>query len=182
MFEQLSELGQQFANESIVKNNAIPNKLNQEVINEVNNSIFSGLHKLLADGNIKQLSSLFDVNNDLDSTDPVVQKLTEKLTSDLEIKFDLSSVTASKVAGDVIPQVLNSLVTKIKDPNDGSFDIYDFVRGLSSNGEYNQSNEDYFKIDKEFGLDQNTDVKLDMEDALGLNNSSIIDSLKRFFS
>jgi hypothetical protein len=134
MFEQLSELVQQFANESIVKNNSIPNEIKQEVINEVNYSMFLSLQKLLVEGKIKQLSSLFDGKNDLDSTHSLVQILAKKLTDDLGKKFELSSATASKVAGDMIPQVLKTLVTKIKDPNDESFNISDFARGLSSNG------------------------------------------------
>ena len=130
---------------------------------------------------MKLLYSLFDRNNNLGSTHSVVQKITEKLTSDLVEKFDLSSAIASKVAGDMIPQVLNSLVTKIKDSNDESFNIFDFVRGLSSNGEYNRSNEYYLKMHKKFGLNQKKDVKPDMEDALAHSNySSIIGSLKKF--
>jgi hypothetical protein len=183
MFEQLTQLVQQFGNEAIVKNNAVPNEQTQRVINEVSSSIFSGLQKLVSEGDIKQLSSLFEGNNAQDSSHPTVQKLTEQLTGNLGEKFGLSSAAASGVAGNMIPQILNSLITKAKDPNDKSFNISDFVRGLSSNGAHiPEVMNAISNYGSQFGLDQNADGKVGMEDAIALTkNGSLSGLLKKFF-
>jgi hypothetical protein len=43
MLEQLLELAKQYGNEAVVKNNAIPNEQNEEVIKETGKSMLSGL-------------------------------------------------------------------------------------------------------------------------------------------
>ncbi len=183
MFEQLTQLVQQFGNDAIVKNDAVPNEQNQEVINEVGSSVFSGLQKLVYEGDIKQISSLFEGNNAQDSSHPVVQKLTGQLTANLGEKFGLSSAAASGVAGNMIPQVLNSLITKVKDPNDKSLNVSDFVRGLSSNGAHIPEIMDTIsKYGGQLGLDQNGDGKVGMEDAVALTkNGGLSGLLKKFF-
>ena len=49
MFEQLTQLVQQFGNESVVKNDAIPNEQNEAVMNEASSSILSGLQNIVSD-------------------------------------------------------------------------------------------------------------------------------------
>lgn len=108
MFEQLTQLVQQFGNESVVKNDAIPNEQNEAVMNEASSSILSGLQNIVSGGGVDQLAGLFQGNNALDSSNPVVQKLTEQLTGNLGEKFGINSKTASSVAGNLIPQILGS--------------------------------------------------------------------------
>ena len=43
MFEQLTQLVQQFGNDAVVRNDAIPNEQNEAVMNEASSSIISGL-------------------------------------------------------------------------------------------------------------------------------------------
>lgn len=183
MFEQLTQLVQQYGNEAVVKNDAVPNEQNQGVLNEVSTSVFSGLQKLVAEGDIKQLSSLFQGNNAQDSSHPTVQKLTEQLKENLGQKFGLSSAAASGVAVNMIPQILNSLITKVKDPKDKSFNVSDFVRGLSLNGAHiPEVINTISNYGSQFGLDQNADGKVGMEDAIALTkNGSLSGLLKKFF-
>ena len=79
---------------------------------------YPGLQKIASEGGVEQLAGLFQGNNAQDSSNPVVQKLTEQLTGSLGEKFGLDNATASGVAGNLIPKVLGSLVNKAKDPND----------------------------------------------------------------
>jgi hypothetical protein len=167
MFEQLTQLAQQFGVESVVKNNAIPNEQNEAVMTEASNSIFSGLQKIVSEGGADQLAGLFQGNNAQDSSNPVVQKLTEQLTGNLGEKFDINSETASGVAGSLIPQILGSLVNKAKDPNDSSFQISDVIAAISGNSAQNSGIMDAIsKYGGQFGLDQNADGKVDLGDAM----------------
>ena len=87
MFEQLTQLVQQYGNEAVVKNQSIPNDQNEGVINEASSTILSGLQKILAEGGTNDLASLFQGNNASDSSNPVVQKLTEQFSGNLGYKL-----------------------------------------------------------------------------------------------
>ncbi|MEZ7504388.1 DUF937 domain-containing protein [Flavobacterium sp. Arc2] len=184
MFEQLTQLAQQFGVDAVVKNDAIPNEQNEAVINEASSSIVTGLQKVVAEGNISQLGELFQGNNAQDKSNPIVQKLTEQLTGNLGEKFGLNSVAASEVAATLIPKILNALVSKAKDPNDSSFEISDIIGAISGNGTNAGIMDTISKYGGQFGLDQNADGKVDVADAmeaLKKNGGGLGDSLGSLF-
>lgn len=166
MFEQLTQLVQQFGNDAVVKNDAVPNEQNEAVMQEASNSIVDGLKNMAAEGNISDLSSLFQGNNASDTSNPVVQKLTEQLTGNLAEKFGLSSDAASGVAGSFIPKVLGSLVGNAKDPNHKGFEVADIVNAISGGNGNAGLMDAVSKYGGQFGLDQNADGKVDMSDAM----------------
>lgn len=166
MLEQLTQLVQQYGGEAIVKNEAIPNELNQEVMQQAGSSIFSGLQKMASEGNIDQLAGLFQGNNAASDSNPVVQQLSEQLTGDLGQKFGLSTEAASGVAGSLIPNVLGSLINKAKDPNQKGFEISDIVNSISGGNGSSGLMDAISKYGGQFGLDQNNDGKVDMSDAM----------------
>ena len=166
MFEQLTQLVQQFGNDAVVKNDAVPNEQNEAVMQEASNSIVDGLKNMAAEGNISDLSSLFQGNNASDTSNPVVQKLTEQLTGNLGEKFGLSSDAASGVAGSLIPKVLGSLVGNAKDPNHKGFEVADIINAISGGNGNAGLMEAVSKYGGQFGLDQNADGKVDMSDAM----------------
>jgi hypothetical protein len=167
MFEQLTQLVQQFGKEAVVENNAIPNENNEGVMNEASSSIISGLKKIVSEGGVEQLAALFQGNNAQDSSNPVVQKLTKQLTGNLGEKFGLSNEVASGVATGMIPKVLGSLVNRAKDTNDSSFQISDIVNAISGGSGQNSNIMDAIsKYGSQFGVDQNADGKVDMSDAI----------------
>jgi hypothetical protein len=166
MFEQLTQLVQQFGNDAVVKNDAVPNEQNEAVMQEASNSIVDGLKNMAAEGNISDLSSLFQGNNASDTSNPVVQKLTEQLTGNLGEKFGLSSDAAAGVAGSLIPKVLGSLVGNAKDPNHKGFEVADIINAISGGNGNAGLMEAVSKYGGQFGLDQNADGKVDMSDAM----------------
>ena len=166
MFEQLTQLVQQFGNDAVVKNDAVPNEQNEAVMQEASNSIVDGLKNMAAEGNISDLSSLFQGNNASDTSNPGVQKLTEQLTGNLGEKFGLSSDAASGVAGSLIPKVLGSLVGNAKDPNHKGFEVADIVNAISGGNGNAGLMDAVSKYGGQFGLDQNADGKVDMSDAM----------------
>jgi len=165
MFEQLTQLVQQFGQDAVVKNNAVPNEQNEAVMNEASTSIFSGLQKMASQGGIEELASLFQGKNAQDINNPAVQNLTQQLSGNLNQKFGLSTETSSGVAGNIITQVLGSLVNKAKDPNDKSFQISDLIGAITGGGAQTSGIMDAIsKYGTQFGLDQNADGKVDMQD------------------
>lgn len=165
MFEQLTQIVQQFGNEAVVKNSAIPNEQNEAVINETNNSIFSSLQNIATKGDLSQLAGLLQ-GNEINSTNPTVHEITNKVTNSLTEKFGLSSEIASGVATNMIPQILSSLINKAKDPKDGSFNLSDIISSLTGGDSAQNSGimEAISTYGIHFGLDGNSDGKVDLED------------------
>lgn len=166
MFEQLTQLVQQYGNDSVVKNQAIPNEQNQEVMNEASSSILSGLQKMLSEGGTSDLAGLFQGNSASDGSNPVVQKLTEQLSGNLGSKFGLEGTTASGVAASLVPKVLGALFGNAKDPNHKGFEISDLVNAISGGNGNAGLMDAISKYGTQFGLDQNADGKLDVSDVM----------------
>ena len=172
MFEQLTQLVQQYGGDAVVNNTAVPNEHNEAVIQETSSSIFSGLQKIASEGGAEQLAGLFNGTSKLDSSNPVVQQITQQLSGSLGEKFGLSSADSAGVASGMIPQVLSSLVNKAKDPNDSSFNISDIISSISGNsGQASGIMDTINKYGMQFGLDQNNDGKVDVADAMALTKS-----------
>lgn len=172
MFEQLSQLVQQYGGDAVTNNAAVPNEHNEAVINETSNSIFEGLKKIASEGGGEQLAGLFNGNSPIDNSNPVVQQISQQLSGSLGQKFGLSSTDSSGVASNLIPQILGSLVNKAKDPNDSSFQISDIINSISGNSTQASGIMDTIsKYGVQFGLDQNNDGKLDVADVLVVTKS-----------
>jgi len=172
MFEQLTQLVQQYGGAAVVNNNAVPNEHNEAVISETSNSIFAGLQKIASEGGGEQLAGLFSGKTPIDSSNPVVQQITQQLSGNLGQKFGLSSEASSGVASGMIPQILSSLVNKAKDPNDSSFQISDIISSITGNsGQASGIMDTISKYGMQFGLDQNNDGKVDVADVLVVTKS-----------
>lgn len=165
MFEQLSQIVQQYGNEAVVKNKAIPNEQNEAVLNETSNSIFSSLQKIATKSDLSQLASLLQGNN-LDTTNPAVQEITHNVTDSLTEKLGLSHDTAFGAATNMIPQILDSLVNKAKNPKETSFNISDIISSLTGGDSAQNSGimEAISTYGIHFGLDENRDGKVDLDD------------------
>ena len=171
MLEQLTQLVQQYGNDAVVKNPSIPNEQNEGVMNEASSTILSGLQKMLAEGGTNDLANLFQGNNASDSTNPVVQKLTEQFSGNLGSKYGINSASASGVAASLIPTVLGALIGNAKDPNHKGFEISDLVNAISGGNGSAGLMDAISKYGTQFGLDQNADGKLDASDVMAVVSS-----------
>lgn len=165
MFDQLLELAKQYGTDAVVKNNAIPNEKNEEVIKETSNSMLAGLQEMANGGNLGDLAGLLSGKSKLNSNNPVIKQLTEKVSGSLGSKFNLPQETSNGVANNMIPQILGSLINKAKDPKEKGFNIEDLV-GSISGGKGGDLMEMVTKYGGAFGLDQNGDGKVDLQDAI----------------
>jgi len=166
MFEQLTQLVQQFGQDAVVKNDAVPNEQNEAVMNEASTSILDGLKNMASGGNVSDLANLINGNSAANANNPVVQKLTEQLTGKLGEKFGMGSEAASGVAGNLIPKVLGSLVGNANDPNHKGFEVSDLVTAISGGSGNSSLIDAVSQYGGQFGLDQNADGKVDMSDAM----------------
>lgn len=183
MFQQLSQIVQEYAKTAVVQNNAIPNEQKEAVINETSNSIFSSLQKMASDGDLSQLANLLK-SEKLDSNNPAIKEITNSVSSSLSEKFGLSSTTASGAVTAMIPQILNSLIGKAKNTKDSSFNLSDIANALSDGN--SAQNEGIMEMIStygiHFGLDQNADGKVDIDDAIELSKKGGVSGMfKKLF-
>lgn len=165
MFEQLTELVKQYGADAVVNNPAVPNEQNEAVMDEANGSILSGLKDMVASGNIGDLAGMLSGKTPIDMNNPVVAELAGKVTGNLGEKFGLSPEAAGSVADGLIPQVLSGLVNKAKDPNQPRFNIQDIIASIS-NGQGGGLMDMVTKYGGQFGLDQDGDGQVNMNDAV----------------
>ena len=164
MLDQLTQLAKQFGQEAVVNNKAIPNELNQSIVNETGNSLMAGLQKMASEGNFEQLAGLLQGNN-ANASNPAVKDLVNQVSGNLGQKFNIDSNAANGIASNMIPQILGSLIGNAKDPNVKGFEMSDLVNAISGSGNSGLM-EAVSKYGGQFGLDQNNDGKVDMQDAM----------------
>lgn len=194
MLENLLNLIKENAGDAIINNPAVPNEQNDAVVQEAGSSIMSGLQGLLAQGNAKDVLSLFSDPSAVNNSNPVVQQLGGGFLNSLMSKFGLDSGSAGGIVSSLLPTVLSQLVSKTNNSNDGSFDIQGIFNSLSGG---NTSGLDVQGILNKFtggggagaggGLDRDGDGDVDLQDLTaafaggGSGGGSPLDSLKGLF-
>lgn len=168
MFEQLTQLVQQFGQQDVVENAAVPNEHNEAVMSEASASIIDGLKNIAAqNGGSALIGKLFEGTNASDATNPVVAMITNQLSGSLGQKLGLDSAAASGVAASLIPKVLGALVGGAKDPNNSQIQLNDVIASITGGGaNAGGLMEMVTKYGGMVGLDQNGDGKVDVADAM----------------
>jgi hypothetical protein len=169
MLEQLTQLVQEFGQDAVVKNEAIPNEQNEAVLKEIGNSIFSSLQKIANEADLSQIAGLLQ-GKDIDKNNPTIQKITQEVSNSLTQKSGINPATASSVATKMIPKVLSSLINKANDPKDTSINLSGLLDSLTGGDspEHASIMHAIGTYGIHFGLDQNSDGKVDLDDAIEL--------------
>ena len=167
MFEQLTQLVQQYGQDAVVKNPAIPNEQNEAVMEEAGSTILDGLKGVLGQsGGMEQLGGLLG-GGSAESSNPIVSMITTQLVNNLGSKFGIGGGAASALATSMIPKVLGSLIGNANDPAKPGFQMTDLVGAITGGGAQSGGLMDAVsKYGGAFGLDQNADGKVDMGDAI----------------
>lgn len=144
MLEQISELVKQYGQETVVNNPDVPNEENNAVLAEATNTITGGMQNMLAGGGLQDIISMFTGGGNNQSNtqgggiggllkNPVVSMMVGHLISKLVGKFNMSPAQASNISNNLIPNVLNGLVTRTKstDPANDAFDLNDLIGSLT---------------------------------------------------
>jgi hypothetical protein len=132
MLENLIDLIKQHAGSAIINNPAIPNSQNDAAVAETGNSIISSLKNMISSGNGQDVLNLLQGKGGDIATNPAVQNISSVFVQSLMNKFGLDQNTANGIAGNLIPNVLQSLVNKTNDPNDSSFNLEGIISHLTA--------------------------------------------------
>lgn len=139
MLEELFNLVKGSATDSVINNTEIANENNDAVMAEATNTVAGGLQNMLAGGGLENILSLFNNqgNNSQQGglmNNPIVSMMIGHFIGKLTGKFNMQPAQASSVANNLIPDVLNKLVSQTNDPNNSSFDINSIIGSLTGGG------------------------------------------------
>ena len=178
---------QQSGQQEVVNNPAIPNEYNDQVMSEAGNSIVGGLQQALSGGGLAQVMKLFGQGgsqNGISSlvSNPLVQNIISQFTGKLSGQFNLDHSQASQVSSNLIPQVLQNLAGKVKDPNDNSVDINGVMQSLTGG---QSSGIDFSNLLNKFSGDVDGDGDTDLQDIMakmsGGSGGGVLDMVKGLF-
>ena len=136
MLDQLINLVEQHAGSAIINNPAIPNQFNQAAIKEVAQQIFTGLQNHATSGNLQQLTSLFQSGTASVGTNPIVSQLISSVAGSVTSKYNVSPQEAKIMASNLLPTVINQLVTKTNNPSDPSFDLSSMMQTFTGSSNF----------------------------------------------
>lgn len=149
MIDQIQQIVQQLTEKAVNGNENISNNLAGNVAKETGSSLMEGLKSAVSGGNMSDVMNMFsgtDVNSL--TSNPVVKNIIDSLSSKLGTNVGLDANTSSNFAGSVIPQVLSTVLDKVKS---GDFNISEILSSFSGGSSM---------------LDQNGDGKLGIDDAI----------------
>ncbi|MEO5562714.1 MAG: DUF937 domain-containing protein [Chitinophagaceae bacterium] len=167
MFENLIKLVRQNAGDTIIDNPAIPNERNDEAVHETGNSIIDTLKQALAGGNVKDVMKIFSGDSAQVNNNPLTRQASGSLIEKLISQFGLDGQQATKVADNLVPNVMNQLSQKTANPSDKSFDIQSIFNHLSGGKTGGMDIQGLLSKFKR-GLDTDHDGDVDMQDLKGL--------------
>lgn len=169
MFDQLSQLVQQFGEQAIVKNQQVPNELNEAVKNEAGNGILEALSGIANSGQANLLTDFLKGNGN-QKDHPIMDLVQQQVGTKLGNQFSMDSQTVQGITKDLIPNVLGQLVGNAKNPNVKGFEIQDLVEMITK-GDSNAKGSILSQLGTSM-LDQNGDGKLDLNDAMSALSGS----------
>jgi hypothetical protein len=169
MLEQLLNLIKQQGEESVVRNPAIPNEQNNQVLNEAGNSIINGLQGALAGGGLSQVMKLLSGGGSTSGgilDNPLVQNIMQSFTGKLTNQYNVSPAQAVNVSSSLIPQVLQGLSNKVADANDPSVDINSVMQSLTGGQTSGINFQDLLQKFQGAGGDVDGDGDADLQDII----------------
>ncbi len=135
MLKELFDLVRQNAQETVIENTEVPNEQNDEVVAEATNTVASGMRNMVAGGGIQNLLSLFKGGRGKKNllSNPIVSMMMGHFAGKLMNKFNMNNNQANKLSGNLIPDVLSSLIGKTNDPNEPGFSLEKLIGSITGN-------------------------------------------------
>ena len=125
MLDQLLDLVKQFGKETVVENPEVPNEYNEDIITDATKTIGSGFQNIMAGGGFQNILDLFKGGGSTSNSaagsgggiggllkNPIVTMMIGYFINKLVSKYKMSPSSASNVSNNLIPNVLNGLITK----------------------------------------------------------------------
>lgn len=136
MLKQLFDLVKGLATETVINNPDVPNEHNNEVVAEATNTVASGLRNVVAGGGLQSLLGLFGSGGNNKKgllSNPIVSMMMGHFAGKLMNKFNMNNSQANNLSGNLIPDVLGSLINKTNDPNDTGFSLEKLLGSITGN-------------------------------------------------
>ena len=135
MLKELFDLVKGLATQTVTNNPDVPNEHNDAVVAEATNTLASGFRNIVAGGGLQSLLSLFSGGSNKKSllSNPIVSMMMGHFASKLMNKFNLNNTQANQLSGNLIPDVLSSLINKTNDPNDSGFSLEKLLGSITGN-------------------------------------------------
>ncbi|MEO6407113.1 MAG: hypothetical protein ABIY51_10900 [Ferruginibacter sp.] len=135
MLKELFDLVKGHATETVVNNPDVPNEHNDEVVAEATNTVASGLRNVVAGGGVQSLLNLFKGGSDKKGllSNPIVSMMMGHFASKLMNKFSMNNTQANNLSGNLIPDVLGSLIHKTNDQADSGFSLEKLLGSITGN-------------------------------------------------
>lgn len=168
MLEQLINLVKEQAGSAIINNPAIPNERNEEAVNDVANNLVGGLQNALAGGQFTDVLKMLGGNGGDMQNHPLSGQLSGNVIQSLMNKFGLDQGQASGIAGNLIPGVLQQLISKTNNPNDNSFDLQGIFSSLTGGSTKGLDLQGLLGKVTSGGLDRDGDGDTDLNDVISL--------------
>jgi len=139
MLKELFDLVKGEATETVINNPDVPNQYNNDVVAEATNTVASGLRNVVAGGGVQNVLSMFGGNTNKKSllSNPIVSMMMGHFASKLMNKFRMGPSQANNLSGNLIPNVLGTLINKSNDPNDSAFSLEKLLASITG-GRSNQ--------------------------------------------
>ncbi|MBS1598201.1 MAG: DUF937 domain-containing protein [Bacteroidetes bacterium] len=134
MLENLINLIKENAGDAIINNPAVPNEQNDAVIAAAGHSVQASMQNMVSQGKLQDLLSLFHNGVGNTSANPSVQNISTDLIQNLTEKFGFNQSTSTGIANNLIPGLLQRLVSKTNDPADNSFSLQGIISHLTGGG------------------------------------------------
>lgn len=133
MLKELFDLVRGQATETVINNPDVPNQYNNDVVAEATNTVASGLRNVVAGGGVQNVLSLFGGNPNKKSLlgNPIVSMMMGHFASKLMNKFRMGPSQANNLSGNLIPNVLGTLINKTNDPNDSAFSLEKLLASIT---------------------------------------------------
>lgn len=169
MFEQLLNLVKEQAGTAIINNPDIPNERNDEAVGDVTNSIASGLQNALAGGQFKDVLKLLGGEGGDLQSNPMANQLSGNAVSSLMDKFGLNQGQAGSIVSNLLPGVLQNLISKTNNPGDSSFDLQGIFSSLTGGKTGGLDLQGLLgKVTQRGGLDKDGDGDTDLNDVINM--------------
>jgi hypothetical protein len=134
MLENLINLVKENAGDAVINNPAVPNEQNDAVIAAAGQSVQGSMQNMILQGKLQDLLSLFHNGVGNTASNPSVQNISTDLIKNLTDKFGFNQSTSSGIANNLVPRLLQRLVSKTNDPADNSFTLQGIIGHLTSGG------------------------------------------------
>ena len=133
MLKELFDLVKGQATETVINNPDVPNQYNNDVVAEATNTVASGLRNLVAGGGTQNVLSMFGGNTNKKSllSNPIVSMMMGHFASKLMNKFNMGPSQANNLSGNLIPNVLGTLINKTNDANDSTFSLEKLLASIT---------------------------------------------------